>query len=175
VKPKVAIYSCGLGNSYGHPAAVTLSNLAAAGSKVHGTDVNGIVIVTSNATATRSDGEQAGWSPSAATQTNSHNQKANPSSSGSVAISLGGLTSPVRRGAGRGPHHQDHPGSGLHITVKYKSGPSHAAGLDPQTAGDDGTVTWSWKVGSSTTPGTWSIVVTSTAGARLSPRLFPSR
>jgi competence protein ComEC len=48
VKPAVAIYSCGLGDSDRHPAAVTLANLADAGASVYGTDVNGTVVVTSD-------------------------------------------------------------------------------------------------------------------------------
>jgi hypothetical protein len=44
------------------------------------------------------------------------------------------------------------------ITVYYKSGPSHAAGLDPKRP-SNGRVSWTWKVGSRTTPGPWPIVV----------------
>lgn len=48
VKPQVAIYSAGAGNSYGHPHQETLANLANIGAEVYGTDVNGTVIVTSD-------------------------------------------------------------------------------------------------------------------------------
>lgn len=42
------------------------------------------------------------------------------------------------------------------ITVLYKSGPSSAAGLYPKR----GTrISWTWKVGTRTTPGRWPIVV----------------
>lgn len=42
------------------------------------------------------------------------------------------------------------------ITVYYKSGPSSAAGLSPKR----GTrISWTWKVGTRTTPGRWQIVV----------------
>jgi hypothetical protein len=44
--------------------------------------------------------------------------------------------------------------------VYYKSGPSNAQGLGSKTADGSGHVTWTWKVGTTTTPGTWSIVVT---------------
>ena len=46
------------------------------------------------------------------------------------------------------------------IEVYYKSGPSKAAGLEPKVAGSDGLITWSWKVGSRTSEGTYPIVVT---------------
>jgi hypothetical protein len=45
------------------------------------------------------------------------------------------------------------------ISVIYKSGPSHAAGLGSQTADANGRITWSWKVGTRTTPGVWPVVV----------------
>jgi len=48
VKPKVAIYSAGLGNSYGHPHPETIAALLAVGATIYGTDVNGTVIVTTD-------------------------------------------------------------------------------------------------------------------------------
>lgn len=44
------------------------------------------------------------------------------------------------------------------ITVNYKSGPSHAAGLYSKRS-SGGRVSWTWKVGTRTTPGRWPIVV----------------
>jgi micrococcal nuclease len=52
------------------------------------------------------------------------------------------------------------PGAHCSIEVDYKSGPSHAKGLNAKTAGSSGVVTWVWKVGPSTTLGTWSVYVT---------------
>jgi micrococcal nuclease len=51
--------------------------------------------------------------------------------------------------------------------VHYKSGPSKAQGLTPQTADGAGNATWSWIVGTNTTPGSWPIdVLCGTASAR---------
>jgi hypothetical protein len=44
------------------------------------------------------------------------------------------------------------------ITVYYKSGPSHAAGLYAKRP-ISGRVSWTWKVGTRTTPGRWPIRV----------------
>ena len=44
------------------------------------------------------------------------------------------------------------------ITVYYKSGASHAQGLYPKRP-VGGRVSWTWKVGTGTTPGRWAIVV----------------
>ncbi|MBI4289326.1 MAG: hypothetical protein HY671_12985 [Chloroflexi bacterium] len=56
------------------------------------------------------------------------------------------------------------PGANCTITVYYKSGPSKAAGLSPKMADPEGIVQWTWMVGSSTTPGTWRIVVSASQG-----------
>jgi hypothetical protein len=50
------------------------------------------------------------------------------------------------------------PARACSIVVLYKSGPSDARGLGtkPPTAGR---VTWTWKVGTNTTPGRWPIIV----------------
>lgn len=50
-------------------------------------------------------------------------------------------------------------GSTCTITVRYSSGPSEARGLDPATADEDGTVSWSWLVGINTTSGNWPVDV----------------
>jgi len=42
------------------------------------------------------------------------------------------------------------------ITVYYKSGPSSAAGLYPEQGRR---ISWTWKVGTRTTPGRWPITV----------------
>lgn len=47
-RPKVAIISVGAGNSYGHPAAGTLSRLRAIGATVYRTDRDGTVTVTTD-------------------------------------------------------------------------------------------------------------------------------
>lgn len=52
------------------------------------------------------------------------------------------------------------PGTQASIEVAYKSGPSHAQGLYPQTADSQGDVTWKWMVGPMTTPGNWPVIVT---------------
>jgi len=46
--PKVAVYMAGLGNSYGHPSPVTISNLKNIGAKIYGTDTCGTITVTTD-------------------------------------------------------------------------------------------------------------------------------
>jgi len=48
VKPDAAIYSCGLGNSYGHPHQETITALLNIGATIYGTDVDGTVLVTTD-------------------------------------------------------------------------------------------------------------------------------
>jgi hypothetical protein len=56
------------------------------------------------------------------------------------------------------------PGANCSIAVHYKSGPSRAKGLIPKLASSSGRVSWTWRVGSNTTPGRWPIVVTCDRG-----------
>jgi micrococcal nuclease len=56
------------------------------------------------------------------------------------------------------------PGANCSIMVRYKSGPSRAKGLIPKVADGSGRVSWTWRVGSNTTPGRWPIVVTCEKG-----------
>lgn len=47
-RPETAIYMAGVGNSYGHPHAETISALTKIGAKIYGTDVNGTVVVSTD-------------------------------------------------------------------------------------------------------------------------------
>lgn len=71
-----------------------------------------------------------------------------------------------------------HPGAEASVTIRtqphatgtievvYKSGPSHAKGLEAKTADAGGYITWQWTVGSSTTKGTWPVHI-SAAGKNI--------
>lgn len=48
VMPTVAIYSAGMGNTYGHPHASTIANLFAINSAIYGTDQNGTIVITAD-------------------------------------------------------------------------------------------------------------------------------
>jgi hypothetical protein len=152
VKPTVAIYSAGLGNDYGHPHPETIQALQAIGAAIYGTDVNGSIIVTS-------DG--SGYSIETAKQGQAQAPPVvQPTAPSGLSIEVVSLTSPIAPGGRASLTIKTTPEAACTITVYYKSGPSQAQGLGPQTAAGDGSVTWSWKVGTNTTPGTWRIVVT---------------
>jgi beta-lactamase superfamily II metal-dependent hydrolase len=48
VKPEVAIYMAGVGNTYGHPHAETITKLENISAEIYGTDVNGTIVVTTD-------------------------------------------------------------------------------------------------------------------------------
>lgn len=48
VHPRLAVYSAGRGNSYGHPHAETIHHLEAIGAQIYGTDRDGTVIITTD-------------------------------------------------------------------------------------------------------------------------------
>jgi len=66
----------------------------------------------------------------------------------------------VRRGYTASITVKTGPNANCSMTVRYKSGPSKAAGVGPKTANASGVASWSWKVGTNTTPGSWPVIVT---------------
>ena len=52
------------------------------------------------------------------------------------------------------------PNGSCTLTVRYKSGPSKAAGVGTKRAGANGLLSWTWKVGGNTTKGTWPVIIT---------------
>ena len=72
------------------------------------------------------------------------------------------VTSPIGPGYDATLRAETEPYADCTITVYYLSGPSSAAGLIDKKADTNGNVTWTWKVGTRTTAGSWRIVVTAT-------------
>jgi hypothetical protein len=83
---------------------------------------------------------------------------ATPTASTSVAtVRLVSVTSPISHGSYATLVARVSRPARCSITVYYKSGPSGAQGLYPKRALRR--VSWTWKVGTRTTPGRWPIVV----------------
>jgi hypothetical protein len=72
-------------------------------------------------------------------------------------VRLVALTSPTYPGAYATLTAQVSPTATCSIRVYYRTTVSHAKGLRPLRRG--GRVSWTWKVGTRTTPGHWPIVV----------------
>ena len=77
-----------------------------------------------------------------------------------LSLQIVSVTSPVKAGSSATLVAQTKPNAECAITVYLKSGPSRAAGLTKKNADSDGKASWTWKVGSSATPGDYKIVVT---------------
>jgi hypothetical protein len=78
--------------------------------------------------------------------------------SAQARVKLVSVTSPTYPGAYATLTASVSSSSTCSITVYYKSGPSRAHGLDPKRP-SEGRVSWTWKVGTNTTPGRWRITV----------------
>ena len=76
-----------------------------------------------------------------------------------ASIELTSLTSPISHGNNATISIKGKPNTEYNITVEYKSGPSTAAGLGEKTSDSSGHVSWTWKVGTRTTPGSWPITI----------------
>ena len=75
------------------------------------------------------------------------------------SITVVHLTSPISAGSTAAIGIKGKPGTEYSIKVYYKSGASHAEGLVPKISDSNGEVSWSWKVGSRTSAGTFRIVI----------------
>jgi len=75
-------------------------------------------------------------------------------------IELVSVTSPVQQGKDATVEINTLPGANCSIQVQYKTGWSTAAGLYSKEAGQEGNVSWTWKVAPRISPGTWLIYVT---------------
>jgi hypothetical protein len=79
-------------------------------------------------------------------------------SSADARVRLVSVSSPTYPGAYARLTAAVSPARTCSITVWYKSGPSHAQGLYAKRP-SGGRVSWTWKVGTNTTPGRWAITV----------------
>ena len=82
-----------------------------------------------------------------------------PVQAADLPVTLVSLTSPAAPFTDAALTISTAPGANCSITVFYKSGPSRAQGLMPKAADAAGRVSWTWRVGSNTTPGRWPILV----------------
>jgi hypothetical protein len=78
--------------------------------------------------------------------------------SASARVRLVHVTSPISAGSYATLTASVSPSRTCSIIVHYKSGPSHAQGLYSKRP-VNGRVSWTWKVGTRTTPGRWAITV----------------
>lgn len=83
-----------------------------------------------------------------------------------LPVALISITSPVSHGRPATIAVKTAPGAGCRIMVTYKAGPSRARGLTPKTSDGQGMVSWTWLVGTRTTPGAWPVSVSCSAGGR---------
>ena len=83
-----------------------------------------------------------------------------------IVVKLVALTSSVSPGKDATITVSTSANAKCEITVLYKSGPSKAQGLFPKPADSQGRASWTWRVGSNTTPGSWPITVTCSAGGQ---------
>ena len=122
---------------------------------------------SSPAAVTPSENPTAAASSPAPGPTNSHtpaptprpNPTPKPSKSPSLTLKFTALSSPVNPGGYATATVLTSPGAYCTIVVEYKSGPSTASGLAPTNANSSGIASWTWKVGTRTTAGSWPVTV----------------
>lgn len=84
---------------------------------------------------------------------------------GPLKVTLVGLSSPSRPGERATITAKTAPHVECTIEVQYSSGRSRAQGLEPKLSDETGIVTWTWRIGQATKPGSWPIAVECTSGS----------
>jgi micrococcal nuclease len=79
--------------------------------------------------------------------------------SSSSSTSVTGTTLNVKHGQYSSVSVKTKPDARGTIEVDYKSGPSKASGLGAKTANSSGVISWRWRVGTNTTPGTYPVII----------------
>lgn len=163
IMPQYAVISVGTGNSYGHPCEDTLSRLRDADVEVFRTDMQGDIVCTSDGkTVTvqpqrNQDADTLGpATPTEPPETQPEEETQAPSQEW---IQVLAWPERVGRKETATVTIQALPNTTYSITVNYKSGPSSAKGLEDKTSDGSGQVSWSWKVGGRTSPGTFHITI----------------
>ena len=173
VSPEAAVIMAGKGNTYGHPHDEVLALLAKAKVNIHRTDLHGTIVVTTDGRTYDinikapyqynppkvPEPDPSPASHPAPEQSQAPAPQPNPAPVLEKKLAVVSYTETVSAGEAASITIQGKPHTQYSITVRYKSGPSKAAGLEAKTAGADGRVSWSWKVGSRTTPGSYPISI----------------
>ena len=165
VNSDIAIISCGEGNSYGHPHDITLKNLSNLGITIYRTDIYGNIILESDGVTYRVvEGNPFTYIEEKEQEKEQElpqeEQPIEEEQQVTYGINVVSLTSPISRGSQASITINTAPNVLCTIAVYYKSGKSTAQGLEPKNSDGNGNCTWSWKVGTRTTPGDWKIVLT---------------
>lgn len=151
VNPTYAIISVGKANKYNHPASSVLDRWKNIGAKIYRTDEEGTIILIS-------DGEGIQIQNSKETiETN--NSISKEEIKDNEEIKLVSLTEPIERGKNATITIEGKANTTYSIKVMYKSGASSASGLENKTSDNNGKVSWTWKVASNVTPGTYEIII----------------
>jgi len=153
--PDVAIISTGYEDP---PALETLSSRWTLASTWLTSAVGTITIATDGVSCTAVAGSGAVAGVGAATPA--------PAPGAELFLSVSPVT-PTGQGGTATAVARTLPGASCSITVYYATGPSAAAGLLPKTADSVGSVSWSWRVGTRTSPGQARIVISSEIAGQL--------
>ena len=161
IMPQYAVISVGSGNSYGHPTEDALSRLRDADVKLFRTDMQGDIYCTSNGeTVTFRVEKNADADVYGGIGNNSTQPEPEPDPEpDDDKLQVLSWPETIGRNETGTVKIKGKANTNYKITVYYKSGPSSADGLEAKTSDANGYVTWSWKVGGRTTPGTYKIVI----------------
>lgn len=170
VNPKYVIISVGKDNPYKHPNEAILNCWQENGAEIFRTDIDGNITITTNGEKlfiTSEHGKNNGdfnlLSTPKMTQDNTINNSLNNKEQVMANEEKGNITlvsfmDKVKRGQNATINIQGIPNHNYKITVVYTS-VSKAKGLEEKTSDQLGNVSWTWKIGTNTKPGTYRVTI----------------
>ncbi len=162
VKPKVAIISVGEDNKYDHPVLEIVERWEEIGAYIFATKDDGTIIAKSDgknlevmATASSKKYTSSGLTGDLSNNESSSNNSLEES------LELISLNTSVKAGESVNIKVKGSPHTLYDISVIYSSGPSNSKDLYAKESDAVGNVSWSFKVGNNTKPGSYEIIISS--------------
>lgn len=155
LQPKYAIISVGENNKYNHPSSNVLQILESISAEILRTDYYGNIILSSDGDKIMVQTENGDYNNNS---DSSHNQNTINDQNKTNEIQIINFTDHVKAGKNASIQIQGSPNTLYHIEVIYTE-KSNAKGLESKSTDENGSVTWSWKVGNNTFPGSYKIKI----------------
>lgn len=178
VKPQYAIVSVGKDNKYNHPYEEILNRWKNIGASIYRTDELGTIVATSDGTkividnqeqnsiTTTTEAEKSTTSKAQGTEieqpensTQIDETQPITKTESTTEIELQSFTESVSKGQNATIKIKGNPNTNYSITVIYSTSPSKAKGLENKMSDENGYVSWTFKVGTNTKPGTYPVTI----------------
>lgn len=146
--------------AHGFPAASPSSS--AASSALLTSSISGISSTATSSSATETSKSSSSLSSivkSSAPESSAPAKASKPAAATNQKLTVTSAPGTVSKGSTASISIKGKPTTRYSIAVHYSSSVSKASGLEAKTSDANGNVTWSWKIGAKTKPGTYDVII----------------